>query len=278
MSHSVVVTVAPNGARRGKSDHPAIPLTPHEIGREAARCRDAGAAMIHLHVRDREGRHSIDPDLYRAAIAAVQQEAGKSLLIQVTTEAVGIYEPGQQMAAMRELRPEAFSAAVRELVPDTDAETAASVFFQEQAKRDVLVQHILYDAEDVRRFQDLIARGVLPAHGASVLFVLGRYTQGQQSNPADLLSFLAEWRLALPWALCAFGRREAACAVTAACLGGHVRVGFENNLYLPDGTIAPDNAALVAGFVEAARSLGMQIADAQTAPALLTGTGTTHSS
>ena len=131
MSHSVVVTVAPNGARRGKSDDPAIPLTPHEIGREAARCQDAGAAMIHLHVRDREGRHSIDPDLYRAAIAAVLREAGDRLLIQVTTEAVGIYTPGQQMAAMRELRPEAFSAAVRELVPDTEAETAASAFFQE---------------------------------------------------------------------------------------------------------------------------------------------------
>jgi uncharacterized protein (DUF849 family) len=61
-------------------------------------------------------------------------------------------------------------------------------------------------------------------------------------------------------------------------LGGHVRVGFENNLYLPDGTIAPDNAALVAGFAEAARSLGMQIADAQTAQHSLPGTGTTHSS
>jgi 3-keto-5-aminohexanoate cleavage enzyme len=92
------------------------------------------------------------------------------------------------------------------------------------------------------------------------LFVLGRYTQGQQSSPNDLLPFLNAWALDLPWALCAFGRREAACAITAACLGGHVRVGFENNLYLSDGTLAPDNAALVRGVADVARSLGLVVA------------------
>jgi uncharacterized protein (DUF849 family) len=54
--------------------------------------------------------------------------------------------------------------------------------------------------------------------------------------------------------------REAACAITAACLGGHVRVGFENNLYLPDGSLAPDNAALVRGVADVAKSLGVAIA------------------
>ena len=269
MRDSVIVIVAPTGARRGKRDHPAIPLTPDEIGREAARCREAGAAMIHLHVRDADGRHSLDPDLYREAIAAVRQQAGEDLIVQVTTEAVGVYSPAEQMAAMRALDPEAFSAAVRELVPDAASEPEAARFFQEQAERDVLVQHILYDAEDVKRFADLVARGVIPTRRASALFVLGRYTPGQQSSPGDLLPFLAEWRLPIPWALCAFGRLEAACAVTAACLGGHVRVGFENNLQLPDGTIASDNAALVRGFSQAAASLGMQLATPGAARELL---------
>ena len=158
---------------------------------------------------------------------------------------------------------------MRELVPDAASEPAAARFFQEQAERDVLVQHILYDAEDVKRFADLVARGVIPTRRASALFVLGRYTPGQQSSPGDLLPFLAEWRLPIPWALCAFGRLEATCAVTAACLGGHVRVGFENNLHLPDGTIAPDNAALVRGFSLTAASLGMQVATPEDARELL---------
>jgi uncharacterized protein (DUF849 family) len=124
----------------------------------------------------------------------------------------------------------------------------------------VFVQHILYDAGDVCRFIDLLDREVIPRARASGLFVLGRYTQGQQSSPRDLLPFLNAWDLDMPWALCAFGRREAACAIAAACLGGHVRVGFENNLHLPDGNLAPDNAALVRSVVNPASSLGLAIA------------------
>jgi 3-keto-5-aminohexanoate cleavage enzyme len=260
MMHPLVITVAPNGARRGKADHPAIPLTPAEIGIEAAHCQEAGAAMIHLHVRDAEGRHSLDPDLYRDAIAAVRREASSDLIIQVTTEAVGLYTPDQQIAAIKALQPEAFSVAVRELIPNAASETAAARFLKEQAEHGVFVQYILYDENDVRQFTDLADREVIPRTRASGLFVLGRYTPGQQSSPSDLLPFLNVWDLDMPWALCAFGRREAACAIAAACLGGHVRVGFENNLHLPDGSLAPDNAALVRGVAYAARSLGLAIA------------------
>ena len=260
MIHPLVITVAPTGARRGKADHPALPIMPDEIAREAARCREAGAAMLHLHVRDSAGAHSIDPDLYRTAMAAVRREAGNDLLIQVTTEAVGVYSAQEQMAVMRDLRPEAFSVALRELIPDEAAEGEAASFLAGEARRGTLVQHILYDVEDVRRFTDLVRREVVPQASASALFVLGRYTQGQQSSPADLLPFLDAWTLALPWSLCAFGLREAACATAAACLGGHVRVGFENNLHRPDGSVAADNAELVQGMASVASALGFKIA------------------
>ncbi|HEY0837448.1 MAG TPA: 3-keto-5-aminohexanoate cleavage protein [Azospirillum sp.] len=268
----LIITVAPNGARRGKADHPAIPLTPDEIGREAARCREAGAAMIHLHVRDAAGRHTLDPDAYRAATAAVRREAGPDLLIQATTEAVGAYTADQQIAAMRALRPEAFSAAVRELVPDAGAEAAAAGFLAEQARAGTLVQHILYDTPDVARFDDLVRRGVVPEAGASVLFVLGRYTAGQQSDARDLLPFLEAWSRGLPWAVCAFGRCEAACMAAAAALGGHARVGFENNLDLPDGARAPDNAALVVVVAGIAPVLGRAVATPDQARRLFAGT------
>ena len=68
MSTPFVVMCAPNGARRTKDDHPALPLTPAEIAAEAERCADAGAALLHLHVRDTAGRHSLSPELYREAI------------------------------------------------------------------------------------------------------------------------------------------------------------------------------------------------------------------
>ncbi|MEM7653568.1 MAG: 3-keto-5-aminohexanoate cleavage protein, partial [Pseudomonadota bacterium] len=66
----LIIAVAPNGARKVKSDHPAIPLTPAELAREAAACADAGASMVHLHVRDANGGHTLDADLYKAALNA----------------------------------------------------------------------------------------------------------------------------------------------------------------------------------------------------------------
>jgi 3-keto-5-aminohexanoate cleavage enzyme len=270
----LIIAVAPNGARLTKADHPALPITPRELGLEAARCREAGAAMIHLHVRDEDERHSLDLDRYRAAVAAVRREAGPEMIVQVTTEAVGIYAPAEQVAAMRGLKPEAFSVAVRELFAEPDDEGPAAAFLAEQARAGTLVQHILYDSGDVTRFQGLIARGLIPLERASALFVLGRYSTGQRSEPADLLPFLAAWAahpLDLPWSLCAFGRREAACLTAAAALGGDVRVGFENNLWRPDGSLAPDNAAQVAGIAALARGIGLEVATPGVARALLLG-------
>jgi uncharacterized protein (DUF849 family) len=257
--------VAPNGARRTKADHPELPIAPAELAKTASACLEAGAAAIHLHVRDREGGHTLDVDAYRSALSAVQGAVGDRLVCQVTTESVGLYEPEQQMAMVRDLRPESVSLAVRELVPDAKHEADASRFFAWLAAERIHPQYILYDARDVRRFNDLRGRGVIPGNPAFLLFVLGRYTPGQQSAPRDLLPFLHDAESADRWAMCAFGRREGVCALTAAALGGHSRVGFENNLSLSTGETAPDNAALVAEAVAAARQVGRRIADADTA-------------
>jgi len=256
----LILTVAPNGARRGYGDHPALPITPDEIGRCAAACADAGAAMIHLHVRDRDGGHTLDADTYRAAIDAVKRQAGERIIIQVTSEAVGMYAPAQQMAMVRAVRPEAVSLAVRELLPEGADERDVAKFFAWLTAERIMAQFILYSEEDVRRFDDLVTRGVVADSQRFVLFVLGRYSAGQQSSPNDVLPFVAANRRGYTWAVCAFGRREAACVLAAAALGGHGRVGFENNVFLPDGDIAPDNAALVAAVADGARAMGRPLA------------------
>ena len=190
---------------------------------------------------------------------------GERMVCQVTTESVGLYRPPQQMAMVRALRPEAVSLAVRELVPDADHEAEAGRFLAWMAGERIRPQYILYDAADLRRFNDLRRRGLVPDGPAFLLFVLGRYTRDQQSEPRDLLPFLAEADPADRWAMCAFGRREGVCALTAAALGGHSRVGFENNVTLSTGETAPDNAALVAEAVAAARQVGRSVADADAA-------------
>jgi uncharacterized protein (DUF849 family) len=227
--------------------------------------------MIHLHVRDGAGGHTLDVGAYRAAIQAVTGAVGSRLLIQVTSEAVGRYQPAQQMAMVRELKPEAVSLALREILPDAAAEPAAGEFLAWLRRERILPQYILYDEADLARFDELVGRGVIPGDGCSVLFVLGRYGEAHRSEPADLLPLLAAKHAGQPWALCAFGQLEAACAVFAAALGGHARVGFENNLHLPDGSVAPDNAALVAAVASGVAAVGRPLADADQARGLLAG-------
>lgn len=265
----VILAVAPNGARKTKADHPALPMTPEEIAATAAQCRDAGAAMIHLHVRDPEGRHSLDVETYRTATAAVRSAVGRDLVVQVTSEAVGIYGPEEQMQMVRDLKPEAVSLAIREIVPDAASEGAAAAFLAWVAAEEILPQYILYSADDLRRFDDLIARGIVPGERQVVLFVLGRYTKGQTSEPRELMPFLAANTRDHLWSVCAFGPRETACAVAAAALGGHARVGFENNFHLPDGGLAPDNAALVAAVADGLTAIGHRPASAEEARALM---------
>lgn len=256
------LAVAPNGARKTHVDHPRLPVTPDELAQCARECVDAGAAMIHLHVRKADATHSLEVADYVPAIAAVRKAVGDRLVLQLTTEAVGIYRPAQQIATVQALRPEAASVAVRELAPDDVALPAAAQFFQWMHREHVVAQYILYDADDVRRYAALRASGAIPEGRHWVLFVLGRYSAGQKSSPSDLLPFLAAWteagldRSGTQWAVCAFGRQEADCAAAAVMLGGHARIGFENNMTLPDGSTAPDNAGLLRAVRAPLQSLG----------------------
>ncbi len=246
-THEVLLMVAPNGARRTKAEHPGLPLTPDELAVEARACLEAGAAAIHLHVRDGEGRHSLEPADYLPAIAAVRETAPE-MVVQITTEAVGRYGPAEQMACVRAVVPEAASLALRELAPDDEKETLERLrgFLRWMQVMDISPQFILYAPEEVERFLRLRSDGVIAFERPFLLFVLGRHSAEGTSTPEELDPFVeALGNAAAEWAVCAFGPREAEIALHAARLGGHARIGFENNDRLPDGSVAESNAELV---------------------------------
>lgn len=263
-----VVCVAPNGARRTKHDHPRLPMTAAELALEADLCLESGATVMHLHVRDSDGKHSLDADRYRDAIDQVRERVGDQMLIQVTTEAVGRYLPAQQMEVVQALRPEAASVALRELIPDESHLAPASRFFERSAAHGVALQFIVYSADEAAKLVELARRGALGVDRPNTLFVLGRYTAGQQSTPTDLLPFLADWPRDFPWSVCAFGSTEAQCIAAAIGLGGHARVGFENNLMRAGGQQAESNADLVANVAALIRGTGRRIATVEEARAV----------
>lgn len=250
-----MVISAPNGARRTHADHPALPITSAEIAACAKQVRDAGAGLFHMHVRDAAGGHSLDVGRYAEATAAVRETVGHDLVIQITTEAVGLYGPDEQMAVVRALRPEAASCALRELCPDPTHEATYGAFLRDCADAGAQVQHILYDDRDAGRFMDLWRRGVVPGAAPLVLLVLGRYGDDAAGDPATLgprLSAFGDTGVRRPcWSVCAFGPVEHQIALAATRHGGHARLGFENNLWRQDGTLARTNAQLIADFAAA---------------------------
>jgi 3-keto-5-aminohexanoate cleavage enzyme len=254
----VVLAVAPNGGRKTKADCPALPLSADELARTAAECLERGASMIHLHVRDAEGRHCLDPEAYRAAIARVCQEVGDRLVLQITSESIDRYSPAEQRAAVLRTNPEAVSLALRELAPQGTDEKDFGEFLGKLKQMRIWPQIILYTPAEAERLGAMLKQGLIPFDKLAVLYVLGRFALTRTALPRDLLPFLApDMPRFESWSVCAFGRRETACVTAAALLGGHGRVGFENNLVLPDGARAGSNAELVGAAAHALEAVGL---------------------
>jgi len=246
------IMVAPNGARRKKTDHPAIPVTIEETVKVARQCYEAGAIGLHAHVRDAQQDHVLDVGLYRELISEMAI-AVPDMLVQITTEAVGRYDASHQRRLVSELNPHAVSVGLLEMLSDGDV-VAATDFYHQAHADNIAVQHIVYNAEQLAQLFDCIVRKIIPETGLQLMFVLGRYTKNQQSSPGDLDPYLVQMKtngLTADWAVCAFGQNETDCLVYAHEKGGHLRVGFENSLWNRDGNIATDNSQRVAEVVAA---------------------------
>ncbi len=250
------VMVAPNGARRTKGDHVALPLTIDEIVETAAQCHAAGASALHLHVRDAEGGHSLDVGRYRETLSALERSV-PDMSVQITTESAGRFAAAEQLQCLEELRPAAASVSVRELARDQAvAERAYAVC----AETGTAVQHILYGPSCIGQLKQWYEDGTVPMHLRDAIFVLGHYAPPVLAEPQHLNGFLdATADLDLNWSACAFGRQEQACLLAAIAAGGGVRIGFENNIEGPDGALLESNAASVAALVNAAQAAGHRL-------------------
>lgn len=264
----VIIMVAPNGARKTRRDHAALPVSIEDTVEEAVQCHAAGASALHAHVRGDNDEHVLDAGLYRELLAELSRRV-PDMLIQITSEAVGIYTPAEQVACIQAVVPEMVSMCLREISSNFEQPEYARQFFEWCDENAVHVQHIVFSAEEFQHFLDYREQGVVPAGHRCVLFVLGRYNVNFQSDPTDLDPFLQHDRAGLDWFTCAFGSQEQQCVMAAINAGGHARIGFENNLYLPDGEIAASTAALVSSLVDSMQTQGLHPASTGAARQLL---------
>jgi 3-keto-5-aminohexanoate cleavage enzyme len=270
MSHPVILTCAITGAETTKERQPALPITPREQAQAAAEAVKAGASIIHLHVREDDGKPSQRVDRFKESIDAVRS-AAPGVIIQISTGgAVG--ESIDKRAEPLSLKPEMASLNLGTMNFGDD------VFFNhprdivglasKMHQFNVMPELEIYEAGMLESAFRLAKQGILrePFHFQFVLGVPGGMS-GDPRNLVHLVSLLPVDNV--HWGVAGVGRFQLPLAVQALVMGGHVRVGFEDNIFYNKGELAKSNAQLVERIARISHELGREVATPATARKML---------
>jgi 3-keto-5-aminohexanoate cleavage enzyme len=261
MGEKAIVTCAVVGAEVTRSQSPAVPYTPEEIARASLDAWREGAAVVHLHARHPDGRPSQESAHFREIVDRIRA-AGSDLVLQCSTggavgmsveERLGSLVPGAEMATLNmgtlNFGDDVFVNSRPDIV-----RIAGRI-----RERGLLPECEVYDAGMLETLRWLLDKGHL-AQPYHVQFVLG--VPGGMSGNERNLRFLVE---GMPepahWTVAGIGRFEMPMAELSLRLGGHVRVGLEDNLYLSKGVLAKGNGELVAEAVRMVRASGRDLAN-----------------
>lgn len=268
MPTPLIITAALNGAEVTREQCPNLPISPEEIAAEARRARNAGAAVVHVHGRTADGSPTQDRETYRRILDAVRGQT--DVLVQFSTGgAVG-------MAAEHRIEP-------LDLNPDIATLTLGTVNFG----RDVFMNPLPMVLDFLKRFNRLGIPAELEIFDTGMLgtarylvaedlirvpyyydFVLG-VPGGMEASSRNLLHLRDSLPTDRPWSAAGIGRRQLPLATLAIIEAGHVRVGFEDNIYYRKGQLAKSNAQLVERVVRLANELGRPVAGPAEASSLL---------
>lgn len=275
MSRPVIITCALTGGAELSGKNTAVPVTPREIADSAIEAGRAGAAIAHIHVRNPEtGRASMRLELYREVVDRIRQ-SGVDMLINLTTGAGASFIPGAEEPRIPDARssltdPERRVAHVLALKPDVCSLDVGSmnfgevVFVNTPAHLRRMARAILdngtkpelevFELGHIRLARHLIDNGLI-ASPPLFQICLG-IPWGAPATPETMLAMRDHLPDGAIWAAFGIGATQFPMVAQAVLLGGHVRVGFEDNLYLARGVPAPSNAALVEKAVRIVQELG----------------------
>jgi len=242
-----LLTVAPTGAETAKVDVPHLPTTPEELLAEAVACRAAGAAMIHVHVRDGEHRPTLDLPRVREVVAALRE--GTDLVVQLSTGG-GVHDPLPARLAVLDARPDSCSLTCGSTNFGDDVFLNPWPFvvdlFEKARDLHVVPEFELFDLGHVHTLARLLDTCGLPWGGAVHCDLVLGVPGAMPATPQALVAAVQ----ALPpqvtsWSATGIGRGHLPVAATTLALGGHLRVGMEDNLLFARGRPVRSNAELV---------------------------------
>lgn len=255
----LIITAAINGAEVTKEQQPGLPTTPDEVAQEAVKCEKAGASIIHLHGRDMKGKPTQDREVFKSYIEAIKSRS--NIIIQTSTGGAVGMTPEERLQPVA-LRPEMatlttgtvnFGDEVFYNSPK-DIEKFAAYMQEMGVKPEIEV----FDCGMINNAMMLVKKGLLtlPLHFDLVMGVPGAIP----GTPKNLIHLVEVLPLGSTWTVAGIGRTELPLGVMAVVLGGHVRVGFEDNIFYSKGVLAKSNAQLVERIVRISGELGREIA------------------
>ncbi|MCF8043128.1 MAG: 3-keto-5-aminohexanoate cleavage protein [Desulfarculaceae bacterium] len=268
----LIINVAVCGSAPTREQNPAIPHTPEEIAQEALRAWRAGASVVHIHVRDPQtGVPDFKRELFAEALERIRAES--DMLVNLTTSGFNLQseDPGEERMIPIALKPDLCSLDVgslnfrgREFINPTDWVDKAAKRMQETGVKPEIE---VFELGHLRQALDMVKRGLVddPPY---FQFCLG-IAWGAPADLSTLMAFREHLTLDCPWSVLGVGPHQLPITTHAMLMGGHVRVGFEDNIYLSRGVLADSNARFVERTVKLAKTLQREVATCEEARAIL---------
>jgi len=277
----VVITCSISGAIANREQCPAIPYTPAEYAAEARRIVDEGGVMIHIHARTPEGVPSYEVEDFRAITEAIRAEVGDRVIVNYSTGTIGV-PVETRVAYLRACRPEVaalnmgsmnyakYSRSRKQFVFNmVFANPFEEIIELLEAMNELHIkpEHECFDIGHVGSLEPLIDMGVLktPLHVDCVMGVTG----GIPPTARNLAAMVENIPAGSHWGVIGISREQWMLVASALTLGGSIRVGLEDNLYLPSGEMARSNGELIAQARRMTEDVGRRPATVEEARAML---------
>jgi len=281
LDHPAIITCSISGALANREQCPAIPYTPEEYASEARRIVDEGGVHIHIHARKPDGTPSYEIEDFRNIKDAIVAEVGDAAIINFSTGTVGV-SVEKRVAYLREVRPEVaalnmgsmnyakYSKSRKDFVFKTVFENSFDEIIELLGAMNELgirPEHECFDVGHVGSLAPLVDMGVLhePLHVDLVMGVTG----GVPATARNLAMMADNVPEGAHWGVIGISRVQWMLVAAALTLGGSIRVGLEDNLYLPNGTMATSNGELIAKARQLTEDIGRRPATVEEARSML---------
>ncbi len=264
----LIITAALTGAEVTREQQPNLPLTPEEIALEALACYEAGASIVHIHARDQDGNPTQDAHVYKEIKDKIADKC--NIIFQPSTGGAVWHTPEQRLQPV-DLVPEMATLSCGTCNFGADVFMNSEEYMEKFAKKMLEVgvkpEIEVFERGMIENAKTLVKKGLLkaPLHVDFVLGVPGACP----GTPEDLMYMVKQLPSDWTWTVAGIGRSELPLAVMAIILGGHVRVGFEDNVYYSKGQLAKSNAELVERIVRIAKEMGREVATPDEARVIL---------